>query len=167
MRFSCFGNATLFSRTSKTLNPLVFSGVRVTRTLVLYVCFVDRCLSFCPFSFGNCVVCSFQIYDSDCPFGIFKLFMKYLLVVRCRRWTVARGTCRPFPLSSIHNGNQGPSYYTCKIYFLCKFINLFTLCIKLKYCSLGTITKINQSILRSINQSINFFFRNLRQETNV
>jgi hypothetical protein len=50
MRFSCFGNATLFSRTSKTLNPLVFSGVRVTRTLVLYVCFVDRCLSFCPFS---------------------------------------------------------------------------------------------------------------------
>ena len=29
----------------------VFSGVRVTRSLVLYVCFVDRCLSFCTFSF--------------------------------------------------------------------------------------------------------------------
>jgi hypothetical protein len=29
-----------------------FSGVRVTRSLVLYVCFVDRCLSFCTFSFG-------------------------------------------------------------------------------------------------------------------
>jgi hypothetical protein len=27
------------------------SGVRVTRSLVLYVCFVDRCLSFCTFSF--------------------------------------------------------------------------------------------------------------------
>ena len=26
--------------------PLFFSGVRVTRSLVLYVCFVDRCLSF-------------------------------------------------------------------------------------------------------------------------
>ena len=26
--------------------PPVFSGVRVTRSLVLYVCFVDRCLSF-------------------------------------------------------------------------------------------------------------------------
>jgi hypothetical protein len=25
---------------------LIFSGVRVTRSLVLYVCFVDRCLSF-------------------------------------------------------------------------------------------------------------------------
>ena len=114
----------------------------------------------CPFVlFLLAIVLSvpFRYTDSDCPFGIFKLFMKYLLVVRCRRWTVARGTCRPFPLSSIHNGNQGPSYYTCMIYFLCKFVNLFTLCIKLKYCSLGTITKINQSILRSINRSIFFF----------
>jgi hypothetical protein len=39
-------------------SPLVFSGVRVTRSLVLYVCFVDRGLSFCSFSFGHCVVCS-------------------------------------------------------------------------------------------------------------
>ena len=34
----------------------VFSGVRVTRYLVLYVCFVDRCLSSC--TYGHCVVCS-------------------------------------------------------------------------------------------------------------
>ena len=40
----------------------VFSGVRVTRSLVLYVCFVDRCLSFCTFSFGHYVVCSSSIY---------------------------------------------------------------------------------------------------------
>ena len=39
-------------------SPPVFSGVRVTRSLVLYVCFPDRCLSFCAFSFGHCVVCS-------------------------------------------------------------------------------------------------------------
>ena len=39
-----------------------FSGVRVTRSLVLYVCFVERCLSFCTFSFGHCVVCSSSIY---------------------------------------------------------------------------------------------------------
>jgi hypothetical protein len=39
-----------------SLSP-VFSGVRVTRSLVLCVCFVDRYLSFCPFSFGHCVVC--------------------------------------------------------------------------------------------------------------
>ena len=39
-----------------------FSGVPVNRSLVLYVCFVDRCLSFCTFSFGYCVVCSSSIY---------------------------------------------------------------------------------------------------------
>ena len=38
----------------------VFSGV--TQSLVLYVCFVDHCLSFCTFSFGYCVVCSSSIY---------------------------------------------------------------------------------------------------------
>ena len=42
--------------------PPVFNGVRVTRSLVLYVCFVDRCLSFCSFSFDHCVVCSSSIY---------------------------------------------------------------------------------------------------------
>jgi hypothetical protein len=36
-------------------SPSVFSGVHVTRSLVLCVCFVDRCN--CPFSFGHCVVC--------------------------------------------------------------------------------------------------------------
>ena len=40
----------------------VFSGIRVTRSLVLYVCFVDRFLSFCTFSFCHCVVCSSSIY---------------------------------------------------------------------------------------------------------
>jgi hypothetical protein len=42
-------------------SPLVFSGVRVTRSLVLSVCFVDRSLSVCTFSFGHCVVCSSAI----------------------------------------------------------------------------------------------------------
>ena len=41
-----------------TFTRLVFSGFYVTRSLVLCVCFVDRCLSFCSFSFGRCVVCS-------------------------------------------------------------------------------------------------------------
>ena len=43
-------------------SPPVFSEVRVARCLVLYVCFVDRCLSFCTFSFGHCVVFSSSIY---------------------------------------------------------------------------------------------------------
>ena len=43
-------------------SPPVFSGIRVTRSLVLCVCFVDCCLSFSTFSFGDCVVCSSSIY---------------------------------------------------------------------------------------------------------
>ena len=54
----------------------VFSGVRVTRSLVLCVSFVDRCLSF------NFVLLLLPIMlsvplrykDSDYLFGIFKLF---------------------------------------------------------------------------------------------
>ena len=43
-------------------NVSIFSGVRVTRFLVLCVYFVDRCLSFCTFSFGHCVVRSSSTY---------------------------------------------------------------------------------------------------------
>ena len=43
-------------------SPLSFIVVRVARSLVLYVCFVDRCLSFCTSCFGHCVVCSSSIY---------------------------------------------------------------------------------------------------------
>ena len=47
--------------------PTVFGGVRVVRSLVLCVCFVDRCLSFRTFSFGHCVVCSSSIYGFWLP----------------------------------------------------------------------------------------------------
>ena len=43
-------------------SPPVSSVVRVTRSLVLCVCFVDRCLSFCTFSFDHCVLCFSPIY---------------------------------------------------------------------------------------------------------
>ena len=56
-------------------SPPVFGGVRATGSLALYVCFVDRCLSFCTFSFWP--LCCLFLYDiriHDYPFGIFKLF---------------------------------------------------------------------------------------------
>ena len=46
----------------KTQLIMILSMVRVTRSLVLYVCFVDRCLFFCTFSFGHCVVCTSSNY---------------------------------------------------------------------------------------------------------
>ena len=54
--------------------PPGFSEVRVTRSLVLYVCFVDRCLSFCLLAI---VLSVLRYMDSDYPFGIFKLFFLY------------------------------------------------------------------------------------------
>ena len=74
--------------------PQVFIGVPVTQSLILYVCCADRCLSFCPSSFGHCVVCSSVFWplcclffcllaivlsvllfiDADYHFGIFNLF---------------------------------------------------------------------------------------------
>jgi hypothetical protein len=39
-------------------SPPLFSWVCVTRSLVLYIYFVDRCLSICTFYFGHCVFCS-------------------------------------------------------------------------------------------------------------
>ena len=43
-------------------SPPVFSGVRVTLSLVLCVCFVDRCLSFCIFfSWPLCCLSLFDI----------------------------------------------------------------------------------------------------------
>ena len=66
--FACFYDSISDITLPEHLSsPPVFSGVRVTRSLVLYVCFVDRCLSFCTFSFGHCVVCSSSIYGFWLP----------------------------------------------------------------------------------------------------
>ena len=47
---------------STWVHPRVFCGIRATHALVLWLYFVDRCLSFCTFSFDHCVVCSSSIY---------------------------------------------------------------------------------------------------------
>ena len=39
-----------------------YKYIHVTRTLVLYVCFVDRCFFCCTLSFDLCVFCSSSIY---------------------------------------------------------------------------------------------------------
>ena len=56
-------------------SPPVFSGVPVSRSLGLYISFVDRCFSFCTFSFGHGLVVLLRYTDSDYPFGISKLFL--------------------------------------------------------------------------------------------
>ena len=72
---SCSGAGTAYPSEAHEFTP-VFSGVRVTRSIVICVCIVGRC--FCTFSFGHCVL---RYTDSDYPFGIFKLFLQYRSVL--------------------------------------------------------------------------------------
>ena len=58
----------LLTRPEHPSSPPVYSGVRVTRSLVLCVCFVDRCLSYLVI-----VLSVLRFMASDYPFGIFKL----------------------------------------------------------------------------------------------
>jgi hypothetical protein len=60
----------------------VFSGIRVTRSLVLYVCFADNCLSFYTFSFGHCVICSSSIYGLWLPLWYLKTLLIKVLPQR-------------------------------------------------------------------------------------
>ena len=60
------GAKTAYASGAPEFTP-IFSGVRVTRSLVLCVCFVNRCLSFCNFSFGHCVVRPSSIYGFWLP----------------------------------------------------------------------------------------------------
>ena len=55
-------------------SSLFFSGVRITRSLILCVCFVDRCLSFVLFLMANVLSVFLRYTDSDYPFSVFKLF---------------------------------------------------------------------------------------------
>ena len=71
-------------------SPPVFSGVCVTRSLVLCVCFIDGCLSFCFFFLLAIVLSVLQFTDSDYHFGIFKLFFEY----SCQCWDPAKRSCR-------------------------------------------------------------------------
>ena len=59
-------------------SPPAFSGVRVTRSLALYVCFVDLCLSF--FLLAMLLPVLLRYTDYDCPIGIFKLFLNVPVV---------------------------------------------------------------------------------------
>ena len=72
--------------------------VRVTRSLVLYVCFVDHCLPFCAFSFLAILFSVLRYTDSDYPHGIFKLFFDiYVLLI----------------LPSFHTGSHASSRCCC------------------------------------------------------
>ena len=74
-------------------SPPVCSGVRVTRSLVLCVCFVDCCLSFVLFLLAIVLYVLLRYTDSGYPFGIFKLFL-YIFVYIHQHLTSCLGSCQ-------------------------------------------------------------------------
>ena len=74
-------------------SPPVISGVRVTRSLVLCVCFVDRWLSYCTFSFGHCVVCSSSIYGFWLPLWYYQTLLnpatfEWIAYIKAGKWSL-------------------------------------------------------------------------------
>ena len=91
----------------------MFSGVRVTLSLVLCVCFLDFCLSMCPFSFGHCVVCPL-IYG----FGL-SLWYLQTLDKRMNRPSTDSMFATKFSRSII----IGQRFYWCSfIFYHCKIL---------------------------------------------
>ena len=65
----------LLSFTEHLSSPAAFSGVRVTRSLVLYVCLLIVVCPFVLFLLTNVLSLLLQYTDSDYHFDIFKLFL--------------------------------------------------------------------------------------------
>jgi hypothetical protein len=74
-------DALIFAYIESEWVIVVVNRVRVTRSLVLYVYFVDRCLSFCIF-FWSGVVCSSSICGFWLPLWYFNFFLRH------REWTL-------------------------------------------------------------------------------
>jgi len=57
----------------------------------MFICFVDRCLSFCPYYFGHCVVCPSLIYGFGLPLWYFQALLHKVVNVstniECRNET--------------------------------------------------------------------------------
>ena len=68
----------LITRPEHQRSPPGISGVRVTRSLVLYVCFVDRCLSFFPF-FLLAIVLSVLLWYTDSDYSLVSSHSSYII----------------------------------------------------------------------------------------
>jgi hypothetical protein len=79
-------------------SPPVFSGVRVTRSLVWYIYIVDPLFVFLNFSFVHCVVCSSSIYRLWLPLW----YLQTLLKVNSKCWMIA--TNWPRYIYGAHSG---------------------------------------------------------------
>ena len=71
----------------------VFSEVRVTASLILCVSFPHRCLSFCPFCFGHCDVCSSSVYEWWLPLWYLQTLLRHEICVSVCRYILIWQFC--------------------------------------------------------------------------
>jgi hypothetical protein len=109
---------------------LSFSGVRVAQSLVLCVCFIYSCVSFCTFSFGHCVVCSSSIYGLWLPLW----YLQTSTIILNRQsdnlninlvWCYLHFSC------SMDDFNFSMFIFLCVHNLVCKFI--YTICSICRY----------------------------------
>ena len=73
---------------------LCFSKIEILKSKFnKRVCFVDRCLSFCTFSFGHCVVYSFSTYGFWLPIWYLQTLLNTVHMNTSRRGRVYSHTC--------------------------------------------------------------------------
>jgi hypothetical protein len=100
-------------------SPSVFSGVRVTRTLVLYVCFVDLCILMSN-NWDNIYIIDNKNY-SACNRTRYCLNMsvkwRYLLVCPCNNWTLFFILTCSSPYSYKHINLHVSTLYIINLYF--------------------------------------------------
>ena len=129
-------------------SPPVLSGVRVTRSLVLCVCFVDRCLSFCTFSFGHCVVCSSSIYGFWLPLWNLQTLLKY---ITSRRWVRTNTDC-------ISYWGGGNFFFSVQKFFFGQHES-WNIYFSPQYLTLGYMTKTLNQIIFFSSTKIRIFFQ--------
>ena len=90
-------------------SPPVISRVRVTRSLVLCVCFVDRCSSFCTFYFSHWVVCSSFSHWVVCSSSIYGFWLPSWYLKTLLRWVDNSGY--PPPNKAVREYTNDFCYY--------------------------------------------------------
>ena len=122
---SVYVDSSLVTQTSQCKSFLFFRKLgHVTRSLVLYVCFVDRWLSFCTFSFGHCVVCSSSICGFWLPLWYLQtLITKISLISKQKHLISIKPLHYYFSISA--NGENIKTKFSCTSNKFC-FILLYS-----------------------------------------
>jgi hypothetical protein len=92
-----------------TPKTMIHKYLQRTLRIENHVCFVDRCLSFCPFAFGHCVV-----WPSIYGFWLrLYAYIGYVNLVTKNRGHMALGTRKGRSKWALRTGSSGHEIFAC------------------------------------------------------